>query len=206
VNHSVDGDITLATYQSAAERYCQQTSENPPEALVAFLDRAATAAGWGARCLELGSGPGRDAALLEARGLSVRRTDGTPAFVERLRAEGHCADILDIRTDDFGGPYDLIWADAVLLHLPRAEFPAVLRAARRAVPTGGLLAITLKEGDGARWEDQRLGLPRLFTYWREPELRAELSAAGWEVRSLDHVPGRAERWLYALAVAPPDSH
>jgi SAM-dependent methyltransferase len=198
------GDVTLTTYQAAADLYRRQTGDEAPEVLLAFLDRAAETVGPGAFCLELGSGPGRDALLLEQRGLRVRRTDATPAFVDRLRADGYDADVLDVRVDSFGGPYDLIWADAVLLHLDRTEFAAALRAARRAVPVGAHLAITLKEGDAERWESRRLGLPRWFTYWREPELRAELAAAGWSVVALDRVPGPADRWLYALSVAVPD--
>lgn len=196
-----DGDVTLATYQAAADLYRQQTPEHPPEPLLAFLKRAAEAAGAGARCLELGSGPGRDAVLLEQHGLTVRRTDGTPAFVERLRADGYAADVLDIRSGDFGGPYQLIWADAVLLHLDRTEFAAALRSARHAVCRGGYLAFTLKEGDGERWEYRRLKLPRWFTYWRAPALRTELAAAGWRVVTLEHVPGPKDQWLYAFSVA-----
>ena len=47
----------------------------------------------GARVLEVGSGPGRDARALEEAGLSVRRTDITPAFVRMLRADGFEADV-----------------------------------------------------------------------------------------------------------------
>lgn len=195
------GDVTLTTYQAAADLYRRQTGDEAPDVLLGFLNRTAETVGPGAFCLELGSGPGRDALLLEQRGLRVRRTDATPAFVDRLRAEGYDADVLDVRVGNFGGPYDLIWADAVLLHLDRTEFAAALRAARHAVPVGGHVAITLKDGDGERWESQRLGLPRWFTYWREPDLRAELAAAGWSVVLLDRVQGPADRWLYSLSVA-----
>ena len=47
----------------------------------------------GARVLEIGSGSGRDARALEEGGLSVRRTDITPAFVHLLRDGGHEADV-----------------------------------------------------------------------------------------------------------------
>jgi len=39
--------------------------------------------------LEVGTGPGREAAYLEERGMQVDRTDATAAFVERLRVHGH---------------------------------------------------------------------------------------------------------------------
>ncbi len=67
--------------------------------------------------LEIGSATGRDAAVLEARGLKVRRTDATPAFVDRLRADGVAADVLNVITDELGGPWDAIYAGAVFLHL-----------------------------------------------------------------------------------------
>lgn len=152
--------------------------------------------------LELGSGPGWDASYLETRGLRVVRTDGAPAFVEMLQAAGHPARLLDVRSDDFGGPYDAVLADAVLLHLTRNEFFDVLQRAHRAVRTGGLLAATLKEGDGEAWTQAKLGLPRHFTYWREPAVHAALKATGWQVVSVDHVAGRLEPWLFLIARTP----
>jgi SAM-dependent methyltransferase len=190
-------DETLRTYQAAAERYRVQTS-TPSETLLAFLDRLVEAAPPAASVLELGSGPGRDAELLERRGLRVDRTDATPAFVEMMRADGHKARRLDIRTDDFDGPYDVVLANAVLLHLTRPEFATALRKARAAVRAGGLLAITLKEGDGDEWRTHKLDRPRFFTYWREPDLRAELAAAGWHPVWLEHVEGAPEPWLHAI--------
>lgn len=90
-------------------------------------------------------------------------------------------------------------ADAVLLHLTREEFVDVLQRARRPVRSGGLLATTLKEGDGEAWTQAKLDLPRYFTYWREPAVRAALRATGWQVLSLDHVTGRLEPWLFVVA-------
>lgn len=136
------GDITLAGYEAGAQRYLEQ-SALPAPALVAYLDGLAEALGTG-HVLELGSGPGWDAAHLEGHGLRVTRTDATPAFVEMLRAAGHDARLLDVRTDNLGGPYDAVLADAVLLHLDRSQFLGLLRRARRAVVESGLLAFTMK--------------------------------------------------------------
>jgi len=63
-----------------------------------------------------------------------------------LQAAGHQTRLLDVRVDDFGGPYDAVLADAVLLHVTREQFVDVLQRARHAVASGGVLAITLKEG------------------------------------------------------------
>lgn len=191
------GDVTLRTYETAARRYRDQTQGQSPE-LLAWLTDLAGRAGPGARVLELGSGPGADAAHLETLGLRVDRTDATAAFVEMLRADGHEARLLDARHDGFGGPYDVVLADAVLLHLNRLEFADALKRVRAAVRPGGLLALTLKEGDGEAWSTAKLDLPRHFTYWREPALRAELARAGWVPLSIEHVAAR-EPWLFVLA-------
>ncbi len=111
-----------------------------------------------------------------------------------LRAAGHHARLLDVRVDDFGGPYDAVLADAVLLHVIRKQFVDVLQRARQAVASGGVLAITLKEGDGETWTEAKFGRPRHFTYWRGPAVRAALVNTGWHVLSLEHVARRVEPW------------
>lgn len=194
------GDITLRTYEASAERY-RESVASPGPAISAFLDRIAATAGPGARVLELGSGPGQDAVALERWGLQVTRTDATRAFVEMLRADGYQAELLDARHDDFGGPYDVVLADAVLLHLDRVQFRRVLTKAQAAVVAGGLLAVTLKEGDGEEWHSRKLDLPRHFTYWREEPLRAELTATRWNAIYFERISGRFDDWLYVLARA-----
>ncbi len=140
------GDVTLDSYDAAAHVYLEQ-SMPPGPAVMAYLDAVAGLVGDGT-VLELGSGPGWDASYLESRGPRVLRTDGAPAFVQMLQAAGHQTRLLDVRMDDFGGPYDAVLADAVLLHVTREQFVDVLQRARQAVASGGALAITLKEGDG----------------------------------------------------------
>jgi len=129
---------TIAAYQADAEAYASGTTA-VPDSVPADLDEFARRVGPGGRVVEIGSGSGRDAGELEARGLVVRRTDVTPAFVALMRAAGHDADVLDPLTDDLGGPYDGVWANAVLLHLSREELPVVLARLRAATVPGGIL-------------------------------------------------------------------
>ncbi len=191
------GDVTLATYEAAAQRYRERAGP-PGVDLVSFLDRLVELVGIG-DVVELGSGPGRDATYLEDRGLRVMRTDAARAFVDMMRADGYQARLLDVRTGELGGPYAAVLAHAMLLHLTRGEFREALVRIRRAVVNGGVLAFTVKEGDGEGWSEAKLDLPRFFTYWRESAVRTALERAGWAVLSIDHVAGRHEPWLYVLA-------
>ena len=117
-------------------------------------------------------------------GTGVRRPDA-PA--------GHPARVLDVLNGDFGGPYDAVYANAVLLHVPRARFVDVLASIAAATRPGGLLVATLKKADGEGWSDRKLDDPRYFIYWQEPALLDALSAACWIPESVRETTGRRGR-------------
>jgi SAM-dependent methyltransferase len=193
---------TVRAYDSAAHDYGAATAEMPATVQDAVA-RFAAMLGPGARVLEVGSGSGRDATALEGAGLSVRRTDITPAFVRMLRDAGHEADVVDPAVDDLsdpaspGSPYAGVWADASLLHVDRQELPGVLSRLADATVPGGALFVGLKEGDGEDWSTHgNVTAPRFFTYWREEPLRSALTAAGWQVDRVHQQQGeRGETWL-----------
>ncbi len=130
---NVDG--TVAAYEAGVEAYLAAYSETP--SIESFRRAVARHLRPGARILELGSGPGGDAAFFESQGFSVARTDATRGFVERLRSEGHEARVLDVTTDEFGSGFDAVYANAVLLHLTREQFSRALAKAARCVTAGG---------------------------------------------------------------------
>lgn len=196
---------TVAAYQADAAAYAGNGAAMPDSVrrdVEAFVDRL----GAGARVLEIGSGGGRDAALLEELGLRVRRTDVTPGFVTLLRDQGHDADVLDPLTDDLAspeGPYDAVWANASLLHVARADLCTVLTRLAAACRPGALLRVSVKEGDGEGWSTHgSITSPRHFTYWRADELAQVVRDAGWHDVEIAHQPGsrNAESWLELSAV------
>jgi SAM-dependent methyltransferase len=198
--------VTVASYEASAEAYAAgqpPLSDDIREAIDAFVALLPT----GSRVLEIGSGSGRDALALEERGVSVHRTDITPAFVTMLRAEGHEAAVADPLSDDLAdperdAPYDGVWASASLLHVRREDLPTVLANLAGVTAEGGALHLAVKEGDGARFSVHgNVPGPRHFTFWREPGLRAVLAEAGWDVRAVTRNVGlREETWLDVLAV------
>ncbi|MFK4808207.1 class I SAM-dependent methyltransferase [Microbacterium sp. ZW CA_36] len=190
-------DATLTAYERGARQYAERTAQDPSplvDDLLALVPR-------GSHVLELGSATGRDAAALESAGVIVDRTDGATAFIDTLRAAGHSARVLDVRADDFGGPYDAVFANAVLLHVPRADLPRVLATARRACRPGGVLVASFKKGTGAAWSEAKLDDPRHFTYWDQEGLREALRTAGWRPeRVFESTRAESvERWITAIA-------
>ena len=188
---------TLNAYERHSAQYIERTST----ARSPLVDVLIELTNSGDRVLELGSGPGRDAADLESAGLVVERTDGASSFVDRLNAAGHTARVLSFYDEDFGGPYDAVFANAVLLHVSRTRLTSVLKVARRAACDGGLLVASFKKGTGQAWSEQKLDARRHFTYWEEDDLRPIVAAAGWIPVSIADTtrPTSAERWLTLIA-------
>jgi len=195
---------TQAAYSQFAREFAAATAD-PSDAVAVAVRRFAELLGARGRVLEIGSGGGRDALALEREGLQVRRTDVSQGFVDLLREQGHAADRLDPLTDDLrdpagDAPYDGVWAQASLLHVGRDDLPTVLRRLAAATRSGGVLMVSLKEGDGEGWSTHgSIDAPRHFTYWRERALRTVLDEAGWAVTEMGHSTGRGEDWLTALA-------
>ncbi len=192
---------TLASYQANVGRYVAGLAPRPAQASVEHLERFAGLLPAAARVLEVGSGPGRDADALESHGLRVRRTDATPAFVERLRGAGHPAELLDVLTDELGGPYAGIWASAVLLHVAREQLAGVLSRFHAATEPGGLLGFSVKEGDGEEWTTEKLGAPRYYVYWRRDPLLELVTRCGWRPLEVSQWSGPWADWLYLICRA-----
>ena len=206
VHHSHDvralaARATVAAYDASAAAYAEAVTQLD-ENFAAELDWLASAAGPGGVVLEIGSAGGRDAAALEERGVEVRRTDVAPAFVERLRAQGHAAEVLDPLTDDLGGPHDAVWASASLLHVARPDLPVVLRRLAAATRPGGALGLTVKEGDGDAWSEHRHAAgPRRYVHWRADALQQVVADAGWRVTECRRIQGASgQGWLALRAL------
>ena len=196
---------TVRAYDLDAVAYVE-ASPTMPDSVRADIEAFAERLGVGARVLEIGSGGGRDARLMEDLGLRVRRTDITPGFVALLREQGVDADLLDPLVDDLSsseGPYDAVWANASLLHVRRDDLTTVLSRLAAVTRPGGLLRASVKEGDGEGWSTHgSVRHPRHFTYWRADALRSVTTGAGWsDVDIRSGVAGRrSETWLELTAV------
>lgn len=196
---------TLAAYESHADDYARLTRNIVSGGTRLLLVALAQGAPPG-EILEVGSAHGRDAAFLEEHGRTVRRTDAAWSFVEGLRSSGYEADILNVLTDDLTSPehpaYAGVLANAVFLHFSVEELDLVLAKVARALVPGGLLAFSVKVGEGDEWSGRKLSSARFFTYWQPGPLRAAVTAAGFEVRSLEVDHADPHDWIRLIAARP----
>ena len=106
-----------------------------------------------------------------------------------------------MRSTTLARDYDLILANAVLLHFSRGEFRAVLGKMAGALKPGGRFAFSLKQGEGEHWSTMKLNAPRYFCYWQPEHLPPLLREAGfdrWDVSVVKTQRQHAE-WIYAIA-------
>lgn len=184
---------TLDSYDQIAADYAASTRGTPTGVVAEAIDRLLAHLPEGGSVLELGSGPGWDADVLEVRGLRLRRTDASEGFRRVQRRRGRRCDLLDVTVDAFTTPewpaYDGVLALFVLQHVERAATPGVLERAAGALRPGGALLVSMREGDTDAWQLGSAGRRYHVTRWRQDEFEGVLAAAGltptWHVRLAD---------------------
>ncbi len=156
----------------------------------------------GATVLDLGCGTGRDTLALIHAGLSVTAIDGSPEMArEAEKRIGTPVRVQLFEDLEDLNAFDGIWANASLLHVPRAGLPNVLARVYRALKPGGVLAASFKSG-GTEGRDK---LGRYYNYLTADEVTALLNAAGaWSTLELKEgrstgYDGTESGWVVAFA-------
>jgi 2-polyprenyl-3-methyl-5-hydroxy-6-metoxy-1,4-benzoquinol methylase len=171
IGGAVVDEQTLQFYRGNAEAYSKRTFTSRQARLTAFLAPLPP----GASILELGCGAGGDTAEMLARGFDVRATDGSPEMAAVASKHlGRSVETLLFHQLDEVEAYDGVWANACLLHVPRAELADILARIWRALKPAGVFFASYKEGDG----DGRDTLNRYYNYPSQDWLRATYAVAG----------------------------
>ncbi len=166
---------TLDVYAAQTAKYVDMVKDVTSNAtLDAFLDKLPD----GCHVLDWGCGAGNSAAQMLAQGFEVTATDASDAFATAAQETFG----VDVRVETFAelqdtAAFDGIWASFSLLHAPKADMPAHLAAARRALKPGGHFAIGLKTGTG----EHRDTIGRFYAYYEEDEIKSLLAQAGFTV-------------------------
>jgi SAM-dependent methyltransferase len=164
--HEDGNAVTLESYQRGCQQYLAGTPDFMPDSHKSWLLDALALRPAGSTVLEVGSGPGYDAAFMETMGARVERTDATAGFVAHLRNQGHAARQLNVLTDELGGPYGMVYAFAVFQHFEEYQCNLALQRCADALIPGGVLAVSFREGGTAEWQERKGMERRLFWFWR----------------------------------------
>ncbi len=148
----VQPDDFRSSYDAVAEVYAQtffdELSRKPfdRELLEAFAASVPQAV-----VLDVGCGPGHVGRYLSERGIAVVGIDLSPAMIEVARRLNPALrfEVADMRTLPMGdGTVGAIAAFYSLIHIRRAEVPAVLDEFRRVLTPAGRLLLAVHGGKG----------------------------------------------------------
>lgn len=192
---------TIQSYEAHIQEYIDGTPQEVGGDVKSWIDATLDGLATDAKIIEVGSAFGRDANYIESLGYTVLRTDATDGFVKLLTEQGHQAKGFNLITDNFDTDYDLVFADAVLLHFTRDEVAEATRKIHGALTHSGRFSFSLKQGQGESWSEDKLGAPRYFCYWEQPQITELLASSGFsDVRVSDGGSGHNNaKWLHIIA-------
>ncbi|HEY3191035.1 MAG TPA: class I SAM-dependent methyltransferase [Solirubrobacteraceae bacterium] len=195
-------DPTRTAYDAFAPAYAQRHAAMIP-ALVAAADRFLSLLGGAGPVLDLGCGPGRDAAYFAERKLSVVGADFSDGMLALARERARVPLVqCDLRAVPFrDGAFGGVWCDAALLHVPKADVPRALTGVRRVLEHGGALCVLVQQGEGEGVEPLpgRPEIRRFFARYRAREVRRLLADAGFESIAVEVEPAETRVWLHCFA-------
>lgn len=174
---------TIETYDQVARQYVERAQRNgdwglPLEPAFSMFTALLSP---GAMVLDIGCGPGKDTRLFRQHGYRAVGLDlsaGMLAEAQHYSTDPFAqADMLHLPFA--GGCAEGVWMCASLLHLPRHLTPQALQEAYRVLKTGGVIYVTVKQGQGEGYQTN-LG-NRFFTYYEVEELTTLVQDAGFSV-------------------------
>jgi SAM-dependent methyltransferase len=186
---------TLSFYGKEAEAYATREREASTQ-----LDLFLAALPSGASILELGCGGGHDSEVMIGRGFDVVPTDGTPELaLEAQKRLGREVQVVLFQDLDAQEAFDGVWANACLLHVPRAELSGILGRIQTALRSGGLFYASFKSGEG----EGRDALERYNNYPSLAWLRETYAALSWQQMDISEdvgsgFDGKPTSWIHVI--------
>lgn len=195
---------TISSYKSNIENYIEKF-ERPGrnESMNHNMDKFVSMLK-GKKVLDIGCGPGTYSNLLAQKGLDVIGIDIVEEFIEYAKQKYPKAKfkVMNMKNLDFGsGSFDGIWAFASLLHLTKKDIPSVLKSIHRIMKDSAILFLTLKFGEGERYEEDVYNPKnkRFFGFYQKEEIVNLLEEANLKILEINQNEFEGKQWLQIFA-------
>lgn len=194
--------LTIQSYEAYSQDYLDSAHSEPTDGVKTWIQASLSGMAPNARILELGSGSGRDATYIESLGFDVECSEATQSFVSHLLEQGFLASKINILTDPIMSSYDLVFANAVMIHFTRDELFKALKKIHTCLKNRGRVSFSVQQGTGEEWTSEKYKIPRYYRYWNRFDLEVLLEEAGFNnIRvNEDTTPtGDKHPWLFVMA-------
>lgn len=188
-------DINVRYYDRNTDAFIERTINVDMQSLYAPFFEYVPAAG---AILDAGCGSGRDTKAFLDLGYAVTAFDASKTMA--YSASCHTGQVVEVSRFEqmqYEQEFDGLWCCASLLHVPIAEFDAVLTRCIRALRPTGVGFMCFKEGSGEVMRGDRR-----FTDFTKESLRSLLRGTnGMDVLRIwrtDPLHGSPEPWVNAL--------
>lgn len=159
-----------------------------------------------AKVLDVGTGPGYDAAFLSEK-YKVVGIEPSQRFVEIAKFENPTLEIFQADIVDFPLPentYKGIWARDSLHHIPGKYLKSVFSKLAASMVAGGVLYLIAREGQGEITEEVNMEgrlFEKFFHLFNAEELTSLAGQAGLEIVKIDHSK-RSHDWILGVFSKP----
>lgn len=180
--------VTLNSYEASASDYAKNTTDlHPKEEAQKFVARLPS----GAKIIDIGCGPGRDAKVFSGYGIEVIGIDFSSKMVELARqiAPGCSFRVMDIESLAFSPEsFHGIWANCALLHVPKQNIPSVLDKMHKILKPKGVLYLSVKQShidESFEADDRYEGVEKYWSFYELDELVKLLNEAKFQIMDVE---------------------
>lgn len=166
----------------------------------------------GATVLDVGCGSGTKSKYMKSRGLFVVGIDISDGLLAIARRESPDIEFVNhsmMELDSFPGQFDGVFAQASLLHIPKADAPGVVRQMAGKTKPGGHVYIAVKqahegtpEEEIKKEDDYGYEYERFFSYYTPLELESYAKDAGLIVLANTSSVSGNTTWLQIVCQKP----
>ncbi len=203
LRHTIMDKKTIQTYNKMAKEYDDETVDFWDRFPRTFFDDFINSVK--GKVLDVGSGPGRDGAILKEKGLEVVCLDASEAMVKLSLARGLNSVVGDFMNLPFPNEtFDGAWAYTSLLHVSKTEIDKAFEEIKRVLKRSGILGLGLIEGEREEYrESSGVNMPRLFSFYKKEEIENLLAKHGFEITYFESFKPRSKFYLNFIAKRKP---
>lgn len=189
-------EITRETYEKSIQAYIEWS---PSDVTWLVKERYDTLLGLikkNAKILELWSWPWRDANYIESLWYTVERSDFVDWFIKYMKSLGKEVLKIDALHFLFKNVYDVILANAVLLHFTKDEQEKIIQNVKNSLKEWWYFVVWVKNGIWNEYSSHKVNWDRFFQYRTKVEFIKTLENSWFQI-IYSHVSDD-QKWLHLI--------